>query len=439
MRFAVNGKRITCTERGLLVEGSVGSDVAEFTFSADWDGLVKTASFVCGSVVVPMLITDNQCNVPSEIFNGTVGNLLAVGVCGISGSVVVYPTIYCDVGQVRDGADLSGTAHVEPEPTLYQQIMAEFEQTNEIAASVRTDADNGVFNGLDGSNGVGISSIEYNRTDSNGNNIYTVTLTNSETYEFTAPRGAVGATGPQGNTGAAGSDATVTAENVKIAGAVMGVKVNSAELEKDIDGKANIDLSGYALKESNYTLIEKIIVGYTLLTAEPYNWNMNYGSYYINNETAISPNYIHVPAIAPWESGKYYAYDANGVSSVVRTQEPSGNAYNFKKLLFISTSPQSPSVGTVYAYINTNKLAIYCANGIHTSASGAIAVGRAEIVNGCLCAEGTGGINSAGGQAGTASYTASYMIALSSITSINISASVTIPAGTVIIIKGVRA
>lgn len=55
-------------------------------------------------------------------------------------------------------------------------------------------------NGTNGTDGVGISSITFKETDSSGNNVYTVTLTNSSSYDITAPRG------PQGQTGPAGAD-----------------------------------------------------------------------------------------------------------------------------------------------------------------------------------------------------------------------------------------
>ena len=63
--------------------------------------------------------------------------------------------------------------------------------------------------GVQGNDGVGISNIAYKETDASGNNVYTITLTNSSTYDFTAnrgPQGAQGATGATGATGASGND-----------------------------------------------------------------------------------------------------------------------------------------------------------------------------------------------------------------------------------------
>lgn len=53
--------------------------------------------------------------------------------------------------------------------------------------------------GTDGTDGVGISSITFKEKDASGNNVYTVTLTNTNTYDITCP------IGPQGETGATGA------------------------------------------------------------------------------------------------------------------------------------------------------------------------------------------------------------------------------------------
>lgn len=76
-----------------------------------------------------------------------------------------------------------------------------------------TNGTNGT-NGTDGEDGVGIVSIIYKETDASGNYVYTVTLSDSTTYDITCPigpqgiqgaTGATGATGPQGPTGETGA------------------------------------------------------------------------------------------------------------------------------------------------------------------------------------------------------------------------------------------
>lgn len=66
------------------------------------------------------------------------------------------------------------------------------------------DGTNGT-DGTDGTDGVGISSITFKETDASGNNVYTVTLTNTNTYDITCPIGPQGETGATGATGATGN------------------------------------------------------------------------------------------------------------------------------------------------------------------------------------------------------------------------------------------
>ena len=76
-------------------------------------------------------------------------------------------------------------------------------------------------NGADGANGadgVGIASIVFKQTDAYGNNIYTITLTNGTTQDIVAPKGAAGANGTNGVNGQDGADG---ADGVGIASIVF--------------------------------------------------------------------------------------------------------------------------------------------------------------------------------------------------------------------------
>jgi hypothetical protein len=55
--------------------------------------------------------------------------------------------------------------------------------------------------GQDGTDGVGISRIDFKEQDLSGNNVYTITLSDGSTYDFTAPKGAQGAPGQDGADG----------------------------------------------------------------------------------------------------------------------------------------------------------------------------------------------------------------------------------------------
>lgn len=55
--------------------------------------------------------------------------------------------------------------------------------------------------GPKGADGVGVKSITFKNTNEDGGNVYTVTLTNGSTYDFTAPRGQQGIPGQNGQPG----------------------------------------------------------------------------------------------------------------------------------------------------------------------------------------------------------------------------------------------
>lgn len=55
--------------------------------------------------------------------------------------------------------------------------------------------------GQKGADGVGVKNIVFKNTNEDGGNVYTVTLTNDSTYDFTAPRGQQGIPGQSGQPG----------------------------------------------------------------------------------------------------------------------------------------------------------------------------------------------------------------------------------------------
>lgn len=73
--------------------------------------------------------------------------------------------------------------------------------------------------GVAGADGVGISGVAFKETDASGNNVYTITLTNGATYDFTAPKGATGA---KGDTGATGPNSVSTSTATDITGILKG-------------------------------------------------------------------------------------------------------------------------------------------------------------------------------------------------------------------------
>lgn len=83
LKFAVTGQTIIkdpdCSFDGIY-RGTVGYLQAQFSFSEEWKGCKKAATFSCYDKEIPVLIVNNQCEIPSEILTG---NNWAVSVTGM--------------------------------------------------------------------------------------------------------------------------------------------------------------------------------------------------------------------------------------------------------------------------------------------------------------------------------------------------------------------
>lgn len=113
---------------------------AEFSFSEEWKGLTKTAFFRgADGNTCSQLLENDACTVPAEALavHGRVG----VSVSGVLGDTVITT----DIKSFTILATLSGGTPSDPEPTVWQQILDKVNETQQIAQSVRDDADAGKF------------------------------------------------------------------------------------------------------------------------------------------------------------------------------------------------------------------------------------------------------------------------------------------------------
>lgn len=87
----------------------------------------------------PKLLEDDTCTVPTEA-------LAAPGRVGVSVSGTLGETVITtDIKSFSLPATLSGGTPSDPEPTVWQQILDKVNETQQIAQSVRDDADAGKF------------------------------------------------------------------------------------------------------------------------------------------------------------------------------------------------------------------------------------------------------------------------------------------------------
>ena len=113
---------------------------AEFSFSEGWDGMTKTAFFRgANGNTYSQLLENDACTVPAEA-------LAAPGRVGVSVSGTLGETIITtDIKSFTILATLSGGTPSDPEPTVWQQILDKVDETQQIAQSVREDAEAGKF------------------------------------------------------------------------------------------------------------------------------------------------------------------------------------------------------------------------------------------------------------------------------------------------------
>lgn len=119
----VNKNHLNVRTRELLTAGSKNVNTVEFRFNAAWDGLFKTATFKTSKKTISVLLNTNTTAIPWEAL-ADAGEILAVGVFGVSGETLVLPTVWGILGKVMDAAHL-GDEEKEPTPDVYQKILDE--------------------------------------------------------------------------------------------------------------------------------------------------------------------------------------------------------------------------------------------------------------------------------------------------------------------------
>lgn len=134
----------------LVTIGSVGTVTVEFDFDAEWDGFARTAIFAAGGTVKRVALDDaNACVVPWEVLTNC--KQLTIGVVGTSGNRVL-PSVPVTI-PIIEGVCNGGTPPDDPTPDIYAQLLDLAKETQQIAQSVRDDANAGKFNGAPGAKG----------------------------------------------------------------------------------------------------------------------------------------------------------------------------------------------------------------------------------------------------------------------------------------------
>lgn len=198
IRINVNLVTATVQETEVLTSGRVGLQ-CEFTFSSEWDGLIKTATFEGAESADVAMLTGNVVTVPRECMSSP-GAKLRVGVCGMNeAGDIVIPTVWANAGRIQQGAEPSGIPAEEPSPNWAAQVQAAAASALEIARGVKNEADSGGFDGADG--------VSPTAVVSKTGTVTTVTITDANGTTTASIND--GTQGVQGESGPAGSSTWV--------------------------------------------------------------------------------------------------------------------------------------------------------------------------------------------------------------------------------------
>lgn len=139
------------------VSDSVKYEMVKFEFPEKWKGYTKTAVFGNGDITLSVILNGDsdlctgtdECYIPHEVLKFPEFTVSVFGILGDSRATTQQAVI-----RVRQSGYAEGDVPNDPTPTEYQQLVNLANETKQIAQSVRTDADNGVFKGDKGDQGI---------------------------------------------------------------------------------------------------------------------------------------------------------------------------------------------------------------------------------------------------------------------------------------------
>lgn len=102
--------QLVVRQREPLTSGSSNAHQVRFEFSPEWEGLARAAIFQAGCAEKSVVLTGGACAIPPEVLKAP-GYFLMAGVCGKLGEDLVMPTVWANLGAIREGAE-----GVIPEP-----------------------------------------------------------------------------------------------------------------------------------------------------------------------------------------------------------------------------------------------------------------------------------------------------------------------------------
>lgn len=105
-----------------IPKGIIGAEVRFMYTDPLWDTLQKTVVFSCGGITKDILNAGNTVEIPAEIV-AQQHHIVKVGIYGTDADgKIAIPTLWADLGMVRDAADPSGDESTDPELPVWAQL-----------------------------------------------------------------------------------------------------------------------------------------------------------------------------------------------------------------------------------------------------------------------------------------------------------------------------
>lgn len=124
--FEANKSNLIVRYTELFTSGSAKVYYAEFSFSADWNGFAKIATFRNGSVSKSVAVDEtNIFEIPWEVFANS--GTLECGITGTKEDGTTLPTIWATVAPIKQGAEMGDEAK-EVTPDIYEQLISRLDE-----------------------------------------------------------------------------------------------------------------------------------------------------------------------------------------------------------------------------------------------------------------------------------------------------------------------
>lgn len=327
---------------GTAVADSVLFEKIHFNFPAEWDGFAKTAVFTNGETKISVVLNENgklctgenECCIPHEVIKAPAFTVSVFGVSGDKRATTQIAQV-----SVKPSGYGEGATPAEPTPTEYEQLVAIANSAEQLAQSVRSDADSGAFKGDKGEQG--------NKGDK-------------------GDTGAVGAKGDKGDKGDPGKDAVTdrayspTSENAQ-SGKAVAEAIQTVTTDKQ-DKFASVS---HPDPDGNVTLL-------TIDTPELNVYNSNHTSSIRMNDNGVQLTNVSGLAKLNVNQNNIKCSNFSGAIPVLGVATPVAAADSSKNITELDLPYQAANkqyvedtTNNVKSYVNNN-----FANALKGSASG---------------------------------------------------------------------